>query len=105
MMRAKRAENVKYHNIIGVLEDPPLLAPSGSNDGIVAYESAKMDDVESELVIDAEHTSIHMTGKAIFEVRRILLEHLQEIDADDRVANRSEEAEEEFGHAPVVVER
>lgn len=105
MMRAKKSENVKYHNIIGVLEDPPLLAPSGRNDGIVAYESATMDDVESELVVDAEHTSIHMTGKSIFEVRRILLKHVQEIDADDRVAERPDQAEEDFDHAPVVVER
>ena len=104
MMRAKRANNVKYHNIIGVLQDPPWLAPSGRNDGVVAYESATMDDVESELVIDAEHTSMHMTGKAIFEVRRILLEHLQDIDADDRVASKSEQ-ENEISYAPVVVER
>ena len=45
-----------------------------------------MDDVESELIVDAEHTSIHMTGKTIFEVRRILLEHLLTVDANDRVA-------------------
>jgi pimeloyl-ACP methyl ester carboxylesterase len=104
MLRAKRSTDVQYHNIIGVLENPTFLAPSGRNDGIVDYESATMDDVESELVVDAEHTSIHMTGKAIFEVRRILLEHLDQIDADDRVANRQDE-EEEFGYEPVVVER
>ncbi len=45
-----------------------------------------MDDVESELTIDAEHTTMHMTGKAIFEVRRILLEHLREVDSRDRIA-------------------
>ena len=72
MMRAKKSSRVKYHNIIGVLENPSFWTPSGRNDGIVDYASAKMDDVESELVVNCEHTSIHMTGKAIFEVRRIL---------------------------------
>lgn len=87
LMRAKKAKHVRFHNIIGVLEDPPLLAGRGHRgDSVVEYASAKMDDVESELVIDANHTSIHMTGKAIFEVRRILLEHLQEIDSEDRLA-------------------
>ena len=88
MLRAKKKPGVKFHNIIGVLDGPSLLgAASGSRgDGIVAYQSATMEDVESELVIDADHTSVHMTPKAIFEVRRILLEHLRDVDADDRVA-------------------
>jgi pimeloyl-ACP methyl ester carboxylesterase len=87
MLRAKKAKHVRFHNIIGVLDDPPWLAGRGHRgDGVVDYASAQMDDVESELVIDANHTSIHMTGKTIFEVRRILLEHLQEIDSEDRLA-------------------
>nr|WP_236622115.1 hypothetical protein [Rhodopirellula maiorica] len=87
MLRAKKSPNVKFHNIIGVLEKPPLFGPkSDKNDGVVEYASAHMDDVESEITVDAEHTRIHMTGKAIFEVRRILLEHLQEVDAQDRIA-------------------
>ncbi|OYP38949.1 hypothetical protein CGZ80_01515 [Rhodopirellula sp. MGV] len=94
MMRAKYAPEVKYHNIIGVLADPTLLQKkAGRGDGIVAYDSAHMNDTESELVVDAEHTKIHMTGQAIFEVRRILLEHLQEVDANDRIAVRPAETE------------
>jgi pimeloyl-ACP methyl ester carboxylesterase len=88
MLRADYSPNVSYHNIIGVLDDPTLIQNRiGPGDGVVTYESAKMEDVDSELVVDAEHTKIHMTGQAIFEVRRILLEHLEEIDADDRVAS------------------
>ncbi|WP_149499830.1 esterase/lipase family protein [Roseiconus lacunae] len=87
MLRAKYAPDVKYHNIIGVLSDPTLLQKkAGRGDGVVSYQSASMEDTESELVVDADHTKIHMTGQAIFEVRRILLEHLQEIDASDRIA-------------------
>ena len=83
------------------------------SDGIVELASARTDDVESELIVNAEHTTIHMTGKTIFEVRRILLEHLAEIDendrvaemeADERVATRSEELGE-TGRAPVVIEK
>lgn len=87
MLRAQRSPNVKYHNIVGVLEDPPLLAGRHHRgDGVVEYNSATMEDTESELVVDATHTKLHMTGKAIFEVRRILLEHLEEVDSEDRLA-------------------
>lgn len=89
LLRAKRSPEVKYHNIVGVLSDPPLYSGRRhKGDSIVEYASAQMNDVESELIVDADHTSIHMTGQAIFEVRRILLEHLSEIDAADRVAAR-----------------
>ena len=91
MMRAKRAPGVKYHNIIGVLENTSFISGRrGRGDGVVEYNSATMDDVESELIVNAPHTSIHMISKTIFEVRRILLEHLHELDADDRVALRKE---------------
>jgi len=87
MLRANYAPDVKFHNIIGVIDDPTFLqARAGRGDGVVTYASAKMDDTESELIVDADHTKIHMTGEAIFEVRRILLQHLRELDAGDRVA-------------------
>lgn len=88
MMRANRSPDVKYHNIIGVLENTSIISSNRRGDGIVEYASATMDDVQSELVVNAHHTSIHMVSKTIFEVRRILLEHLHEIDANDRVAKR-----------------
>jgi hypothetical protein len=122
MMRAKRSPGVKYHNIIGVLENPSLIsARAGRGDGIVEFASATMEDVESELVVDAHHTSIHMTGKTIFEVRRILLEHLRDVDSNDRVAQGEDriaqrddgldppetehEAENQSELVPVVIER
>lgn len=107
MMRAKRSPGVKYHNIIGVLDNS---FTSGRGDGVVDYASATMNDVESELVVDAPHTTIHMIGKTIFEVRRILLEHLHEIDSNDRVAQRDDllplpEEKSDDNLVPVVVER
>ncbi|MEM6473312.1 MAG: hypothetical protein AAF802_27380, partial [Planctomycetota bacterium] len=87
---ARYSPDVKYHNIIGVLKNPTLFQKkAGRGDGIVSYRSASVKDSISELVIDAEHTKIHMTGQAIFEVRRILLEHLRDVDAGDRLASRT----------------
>lgn len=87
MLRAKKAEGVHYHNIIGVLEDPGFFAKrAGRGDGVVNYASATMDDVESEVIVNAEHTTIHTTPKSILEVRRILLEHLDEVSKNNRVA-------------------
>jgi hypothetical protein len=87
MMRAQKAEGVKYHNIIGVVEKRGIFGKSTKKgDGVVELASAKMDDVESEVIINAEHTTIHTTDKAILEVRRILLEHLQEVDQNVRFA-------------------
>ncbi len=108
MLHANRSPNVKYHNIIGVLEDPTFIQRKiGRGDGVVAYDSAHMDDVESEVIIDSEHTVMHMTGEAIYEVRRILLEHLQEVDSADRIAllGNQEQVESSGDFAPVIIAR
>ncbi|MEL6897248.1 MAG: alpha/beta fold hydrolase, partial [Planctomycetota bacterium] len=84
MLRARRAPWVRYHNIIGVLNDTSISQSVGAKvnsrmfdvsagtDGIVAYASATMPDTESELTVNAEHTEIHTTSPAIYEVKRIL---------------------------------
>lgn len=108
MMRAKHSPGVKYHNIVGVLQHPSFLQKKlGESDGIVTAESARLEDAESELTIDAEHTTIHMTGEVIFEVRRILLEHLRTVDSRDRVAwldGTDEEQASAAEYPPVIVE-
>jgi pimeloyl-ACP methyl ester carboxylesterase len=81
-----RPEGVHYHSIIGVA--PPsdtilehLLVGAGScepGDGVVPYRSAHLDDVASELVVPADHFTVHHHPLAVLEVRRILLEHLRE---------------------------
>jgi hypothetical protein len=50
-------------------------APAGQEDGVVAYDSAHLDGVESELVVRSGH-SCQGNPHAIGEVRRILLAHL-----------------------------
>jgi hypothetical protein len=54
-----------------VRSDGPL---EGASDGVVRYESAHIDGVESEKVVRSGH-SVQLKQEAIQEVRRILLEH------------------------------
>ncbi len=88
MLQAKKSPGVKYHNIIGVSERKSYLGRSSrQSDGVVDLASARMDDVASELIVNAEHTTIHTTDRAILEVRRILLEHLDDVDQNARLAD------------------
>jgi hypothetical protein len=80
------AEGVIAHSIIPVLGDGPVQT---GNDGIVKYESAHIEGVASELVLRFGH-SVQGHPKAIEEVRRILIEHL----------NGSEGASSGDEHAP-----
>jgi pimeloyl-ACP methyl ester carboxylesterase len=69
------APGVIVHSIIAVKnpEDPP----EDWNDGVVAYTSAHLDGVASELIVHSGH-STQETPQTIEEVRRILIEHLKE---------------------------
>jgi len=79
LKQAQRAPWMRYHNIVGVVSNEGFgNRISGKGDGVVAYQSAHADDAASELVVDAEHMSVHRNPRATLEVRRILLEHWQE---------------------------
>jgi hypothetical protein len=89
MLRAPRAPWVTYHNVIGMA--PPgrwSFSSKVTGDGVVEYESARMDDVESEIVVASEHSEIHRNPQTILEVRRILMLHLQAVESEHRVAQR-----------------
>lgn len=80
MLTTQRAPWVKYHNVIGLVPERGFFGKwAAGSDGVVTYESAHMDDVESELVVPADHTTVHAHPLAVLEVRRILLEHLEEL--------------------------
>ena len=68
-------DDVKHHNIVGVRKGKDT---STWTDGVVAYRSAHRDDVTSEKVIHAGHREVLQHSETVAEVRRILLEHLQE---------------------------
>jgi pimeloyl-ACP methyl ester carboxylesterase len=75
LARAPLVPGVKAHSIIPIRDaDPQHL--EGAADGVVTYESAHLEGVESELCIPASH-SCQSDPNAIREVGRILLEHLR----------------------------
>ena len=61
------------HSIIPTLQDGPL---DTRNDGVVEYQSAHIDGVDSELVIEHQGHSTQSNPLAVREVRRILPEEL-----------------------------
>jgi len=63
---------VTAHSIISVKGDGPL---ADASDGVVKYESAHIDGVESELVVHSPHSGMQAAPATIEEMRRILLEH------------------------------
>jgi len=78
MLEAKRAPWVRFHNIAGIVDEKPPFWKWywEEGDGVVSYESARREDFDSEIVVNADHVSVHNHPRSILEVRRILLEHL-----------------------------
>ncbi len=80
-----KPESVHFHSIIGIapptkrvwLEKLLSGARHEKGDGVVPYSSAHLADVDSELIVPAEHTQVHRHPLAVQEVRRILREHLE----------------------------
>ena len=80
MLSAQRAPWVRFHNIIGLVPERGITGYlAAGSDGVVTQESARMDDVISEITVPATHSMIHMHPRAILEIRRILLEHLAQL--------------------------
>jgi pimeloyl-ACP methyl ester carboxylesterase len=63
---------VSAHSIIAVDDDRPL---DRAGDGVVKYQSAHVDGVDSELIVRSPHSGMQAAPETIEEVRRILLEH------------------------------
>jgi hypothetical protein len=83
MLQAPKAPWVRYHNVVGVVADEGIVGSlAAGGDGVVDYASAHVDDVESEIVVQADHISLHQHPRTILEVRRILLEHLDQALAE-----------------------
>ena len=79
--RSPRAPWVKYDNIMGMTPKDDWLARfTEDGDGVVSLKSARIDDVNSELVVPANHTTVHRHARSILKVRDLLLEHLAEMN-------------------------
>jgi pimeloyl-ACP methyl ester carboxylesterase len=78
------APGVAAHSIIAVKGEGPV--ESGS-DGVVRYQSAHIEGVESELVIRSGH-SVQQTAPAVQELLRILEEHGGQVACGDEPADQ-----------------
>lgn len=63
---------VTAHSIIAVDDDQPL---DRAGDGVVKYQSAHVEGVQSELIVRSPHSGMQAAPATIEEVRRILVEH------------------------------
>jgi len=77
------APGISSHSIIGI-EKPP--AEEGS-DGVVSYQSAHLDGVDSELVVISGHSS-QSNPIVVEEIRRILIEHLGDTVLEEEAARQ-----------------
>ena len=88
MSGLKQRSGVKFHNISGVHEADGLAGWMGSSDeksdGVVSLESAQGGNSDSEIIVSAEHSTIHRNPGSILEVHRILIEHLNELYGNER---------------------
>jgi len=84
LLNRPRPPETTYHSIVGVTRNSDLVlerALGGQvnvlGDGIVPYESAHLADVDSELIVPANHFDLPLHPLSVLEVRRILREHLK----------------------------
>ena len=83
MSRAPVGNDVKYHNIVGNVPKQALAQKvgfSGQGDGVVELASAKSIAAVSEIEVNSEHVRIHLHPQSVLEVRRILIQHLVDLD-------------------------
>jgi pimeloyl-ACP methyl ester carboxylesterase len=84
-----RPSAVQYHSVVGVIKSNNILQQfrdvfnwdDAPGDGVVRYDSAHVKDVQSELVVQADHMKVHHHPRAVQEVRRILYQHLKELES------------------------
>jgi len=85
LLESPLAPNVSFHNIVGVVPaDNWFGKAAGDSDGVVSYASAHLDNIASEIIVNADHVNIHRHPASILEVRRILIEHLNEVGTQSK---------------------
>ncbi len=76
---------IDYHNIVGrVPENTVRGILTREGDGIVAIESARLDGqprLKSQVIVPADHLTVHRHPQSILEVRRILFEQLADLQS------------------------
>jgi hypothetical protein len=81
MIAAQKGPGVKYHNIVGRIDRSGILKSfTEDGDGVVSLKSAHLDDVVSEKEVTADHLKVHRHPLSTLEVRKILIQHMKEVD-------------------------
>ncbi|WP_144971997.1 esterase/lipase family protein [Bremerella volcania] len=102
ILDAPKAPWVKYHTVIGVVDQDTWLGYfSGRSDGIVKYESAHLDEAVSEKIVTADHNTVHRNPQSVIEVRRILREHVEQLK-QEYYSSLQQPAIEPTMHDPVM---
>jgi hypothetical protein len=70
---------VHFHSIIG----EAFGKGAESSDGVVPYASAHLDGVDSEILVPANHLTVHHHPRSVLEVWRILQDHYREVEKGD----------------------
>lgn len=83
LLSAQPGPWVTYHNVVGHDPNPGWRKYIvGDGDGVVALTSARLDNspqVESQIVVSADHMNVHRHPQSVLEVRRILFDQLLEL--------------------------
>jgi pimeloyl-ACP methyl ester carboxylesterase len=86
LLEAPSGPWIKHHNIVGQaprdgLKNKASMWFSGEGDGVVSLDSARVDAAASQILVQADHMSVHRHPQSILEVRRILKLHIAELQA------------------------
>ncbi|MEX0585053.1 MAG: alpha/beta fold hydrolase, partial [Pirellulales bacterium] len=85
MLQTPQPPWVTYHNVVGVIPQSKWREKfAGRGDGVVPFGSAHLDNVASEIVVEADHVNVHSHPRSVLEVKRILLEHLWSLRAGEQ---------------------
>jgi pimeloyl-ACP methyl ester carboxylesterase len=85
LLSAAPGQWVAYHNVVGRDPDPGWREYFvGDGDGVVSLASARLDEMRqlrSQIIVPANHISVHRHPQSILEVRRVLFEQLAELES------------------------
>jgi pimeloyl-ACP methyl ester carboxylesterase len=83
LLAAQPGPWVTYHNVVGHDPNPGWRKYIvGDGDGVVALTSSRIDNapqLESQIIVSADHMNVHRHPQSVLEVRRILFGQLTEL--------------------------
>ncbi len=82
LLTAQTGDWVRFHNVAGDVPKRGIKEwfSSERGDGVVTLASAQLENATSQIVVEADHSQVHRHPQSILEVRRILMQHLAELN-------------------------